>query len=382
MGRVAMYFCIHALAQLSTASRPQHPAPNVVSLIQKSVRDIHTGIASLPTDCALDVVMVIDTSGSICDNKGNDCRNWRDQRSAAVHFAEQLAQKPDSKVGVLTFATHTQWHKKLTTDITSVASAIGGLAYATFGPDPDRWTNLKEALDQARDELHANPNPDHRQVVMVFTDGEPTAGGTGKHGHDLPSHESAARMAADKVKAANFQLSMVAIGKADTKYMKSLVTPPVDENFFPVSKFESLTKSFIENMLEEICDSSPSPTPQPVGPPTPQTPAPPTPSPVCEIDTRAECLSIKNLCFQRTRGHTECKESFDGRFTCHCVGENECVRNQSMPMTRDSKWGICRKVLADGVTPDPSDVRGEGNPVTWFFMVSWDIFESYFKILR
>jgi uncharacterized protein YegL len=358
---------------------------NVSSLIQKSVRDSHASAARLRKECALDVVMVIDTSGSICDNKQEDCKNWRDQRDAAVHFAEQLAQKQASKVGVLTFSTNAQWRAKLTTDIASVASEIRGLDYVTLDAAWPRWTNLKEALNRAQDELIANPNPDHRQLVMVFTDGEPTAGGAGKVGVDLASHVSAARMAADNLRA-NFQLSMVAIGKADTNYMQSLVTQPVGENFFPVTTFQSLTKGFIDDILQEIC-KTPQPTPVPVVPPpptpqpTPQPPPPPTPSPPhCEKDTRAECESIKDLCFQWTRGHTECRTSFDGRKTCHCVEEDECVRNTTKPLTRGGKWGICRRWV--GGKEDPSDVRGEGNPVSWFFTISMDIFATYFKMLR
>merc|ERR1712190_700697 len=186
----------------------------------------------------------------------------------------------------------------------------------------------------------------------------------------------AARLAADNVRA-TFQLSMVAIGKAGTSFMQSLVTQPVDQNFFKVETFQSLTKTFIEDILQHICKTpqptpkpTPKPTPQPTPvpivppPPTPQpTPPPPTPSPpICEKDTRAECESVDNLCFQWARGNTECRASFDGRKTCHCVEEDECVRNATMPLTRGGKWGVCRRWVVG--QEDPSDVRGEGNPVS------------------
>jgi len=288
--------------------------------------------------------------------------------------------------GVLTFSTNAQWHAKLDTDIASVASEIRGLDYVTLDDAWPRWTNLKEALNRAREELKKIPNPDHRQLVMVFTDGEPTAGGGGEVGSDLAGHVNAAREAAKNVRE-DFQLSMVAIGAAaNTDFMQSLVTQPVGDNFFHVATFQSLTKYFIEDILQEIC-KTPQPTPEPIVPPsptpqpTPQPPAPPTPSPPpCEKDTRAECLSIKDLCFQWTRGHTECRTSFDGRRTCHCVEENECVRNTSKPLTRGGKWGICRRWA--GGKEDPSDVRGEGNPVSWFFRVSLDVIATYFKMLR
>jgi len=219
-------------------------------------------------DCAIDVVMVIDTSGSICDNKKENCQNWQDQRDAAAQFAEQLSQKnQESKVGVLTFSTNAQWHSKLTNNVNSIVSEIRSWDYVTIDGAWPRWTNLKAALDRAGKELLANPNPEHRQIVMVLTDGEPTAGGSAELGHEK-AHVDAARIAADNVRA-NMQLAMVAIGgAADTSFMQSLVSQPVNENFFPVSTFQSLTTTFIEDILQEICKTA-APTPEPTPEPTP-----------------------------------------------------------------------------------------------------------------
>jgi hypothetical protein len=104
-------------------------------------------------------------------------------------------------------------------------------------------------------------------------------------------------------------------------------------------------------------------------PPSP-TPPSPTPQTSCEKDTRAECESMNGLCFQTARGHTACQTSkIDGKKTCHCIEHDECVHNRTMPLTRGGQWGVCRK--------SKEEERGEGNPVSWFFVVSLDIAKTY-----
>merc|ERR1712176_1260693 len=154
---------------------------------------------------------------------------------------------------------------------------------------------------------------------------------------------------------------MVAIGKANTAYMQTLVTQPSTDNFFPVKTFDGLTESFINGLIDDLCDATPAPAP----PATPSPPAPKPPEAICELDTRAECDTLANLCFQNARGKTACKPSFDGKNTCWCIGEGECVHNRSMPLTRTGNWSVCRK--------SETDMRGEDNPVSWFFVVSLDI---------
>lgn len=362
---IRVFAIVQALSAYAGEPLVEPAVSNTSSLLQMIARD---KARVLMQTCALDVVMVIDTSGSICNNVQASCEDWGHQTSSAALFAEQLKKRTGSRLGFLTFSTHANVQAKLGTEFDSIASKLRSMDYVTVDPAWPRWTNIKEGLELAGRELRNKQKADNRRIVLTFTDGEPTAGGGPELGNG-PEHKDAAIKAAKDVKI-DSQLTMVAIGQANTAFMRSLVSKPESENFFPISSFDQLTQgSFIDDLIEGICNSA---TPAPPR----ATPAPaPGPRPSCQKDTRADCSSMGGLCFQRTRGHTSCETSkIDGRKTCHCQEKDECVYQRDMPFTRGGQWGVCRK--------NADEMRGESNPVSWFLVVALDIVSSYAKMLR
>merc|ERR1719343_1467455 len=220
--------------------------------------------------CALDVVMVLDTSGSICNHMPYSCENWRHQTSSAAIFAEQLKQRTGSRLGVVAFSNSADFQARLGTDFDSIASKLRSLDYVSVDAafPALRWTNIKEGLELAGQELRNKPTAGNRRIVLMFTDGEPTTGG-GLQPGAYPEHKDAATQAAQNVKV-DSQLTTVAIGNANTAFMRSLVSKPESKNFFPVTSFDQLTQgNFIDDLITGICNSA-TPAPVPMNP----TPAP------------------------------------------------------------------------------------------------------------
>merc|ERR1711988_1069395 len=93
-------------------------------------------------------------------------------------------------------------------------------------------------------------------------------------GDGRPQEESRVNMAASRVRDIG-RLAMVAVGLGkDEAYMKSLVSQPQDENYYPVEAFDRLSDNFVDELTKDVC-KTPSPTP----PPAPPTPPPGSPTP-------------------------------------------------------------------------------------------------------
>jgi Mg-chelatase subunit ChlD len=344
---------------------------NSSSLLQKIVQDAHGGISNQrAASCAVDIVLVLDISISVGFN-------YPALRAAATQFIEKLEAKDKqlgggSRVGLISFSTVAQWHSKLTPEFEDVDEAVENMP-----PIPLGLTNLADALNKADQELTSSMKTKSQKVALVITDGEPWDAVCGNSNlRNCPSAEALATGAANKLKE-HARLAIVGIQDAHTKYMKSLVSPPVQGNFFPLTQFSGLTDSFIGTLLEKVCaPSAPMPAPETGAPapipgvaPTPeQPPLVPSPAPACKKDTEAPC-EVNGVCFQRTRGDTECNAK---THTCWCTQPDECVGEVEMPLSK--KWKVCRKVTGD--------VKYEKNILKWSFSLTQDILSSYSSSLR
>ncbi len=111
----------------------------------------------------LDVVMILDTSGSL-----EQADAWDDLKDAAIVFLEYLSQSVD-KMGLVTFQIAAKNQLSLQHNFKGpMTNRINALA--SVGD-----TNIQEGLRVARDELTANGRPAAAKVVVFFTDGRATA---------------------------------------------------------------------------------------------------------------------------------------------------------------------------------------------------------------
>lgn len=131
--------------------------------IAKTVRS-----CEVPTD----VVLAIDLSGSMNNDQDTPPEPITSVLSAAKSFAERLQER--DQAGVVTFASKAIIAKVLSSDISTIASAIANLR---IDPQEEAGsTNTGDALYRAHEELTSvRHNSAARKVLILLTDGLATA---------------------------------------------------------------------------------------------------------------------------------------------------------------------------------------------------------------
>ncbi|HLF99919.1 MAG TPA: type II secretion system F family protein [Acidimicrobiia bacterium] len=109
---------------------------------------------------ALEVVLVIDTSGSM------QGAPMAAAKGAAIDFISSMPR--GTRVGVVGFGTEPKVARPLSTDTEALIAAVQGL-------DATGETALYDAVITVTEELAAEANPDARRVVIVLSDGGDTA---------------------------------------------------------------------------------------------------------------------------------------------------------------------------------------------------------------
>lgn len=188
--------------------------------IAKTVRS-----CEIPTD----VVLAIDLSGSMNDDGGDPPQPVSSVVSAAEQFVSRLRQ--GDQVALVTFATEAALDAPLTTNISAIQNMVANLAIA---PEEEAGsTNTGDALARAREALESDlHNEDARKVLVILTDGRPTAPDEEPEAYAL-EQASSTHAAEIEVYAiglgenVNFDL-IKAIAGDDTKAYQALSTADID----------------------------------------------------------------------------------------------------------------------------------------------------------
>lgn len=108
----------------------------------------------------LDLVLIIDTSGSMFSNIA---------KIASGAHAALSALKPGDRVALMSFNSRPRWRLALTSDLSAVESAINHLVHKkNFGGG----TVVNTPIHQAAQELRQNSSPARRRAILVLTDGQ------------------------------------------------------------------------------------------------------------------------------------------------------------------------------------------------------------------
>ena len=116
-----------------------------------------------------DIVLVIDTSGSMGEGSGK----MYNAKAAAKAFVDKFfgsdasaAAKKNVRIGIVPYASDVSYTTDLTNDKDTLDEAIGVL-------DPDGGTNIQAAIKSAQEMLDGGRS-NAAKVMVVLTDGEPT----------------------------------------------------------------------------------------------------------------------------------------------------------------------------------------------------------------
>ncbi len=200
--------------------------------IAKTVRS-----CEVPTDVAL----AIDLSGSMNNDGGTPPEPITSVLSAAQAFAGRL--RSDDQAAVVTFATEGAVTATLSSNLTGISSAIGGLS---IDPEEERGsTNTGDALLKAGAELASvRHNDAARRVVVLLTDGLATA--------PDEEPEQYALTAAASLKAQGVTIFTIGLGNdVNTDFLRQLASSAAQAyTAVSVSEIDTIYK----NITAAICE--------------------------------------------------------------------------------------------------------------------------------
>lgn len=187
--------------------------PNPIAMTVKS--------CVVPTD----VVVAIDLSGSMNNDGGSPPQPLASARTSAAGFVENL--QAQDQVAVVTFASDAAVRNRLTPMLESAASTILNL---TIDPAEERgFTNTAAALREARAELTSSRvNPDARRVLVLLTDGLPTAP------EGVEDFENQVLTEASRLADANIEVYAIGLGsELDRSLIEGLASDPQNAYIAP-----------------------------------------------------------------------------------------------------------------------------------------------------
>lgn len=148
----------YPVVKVTKSLSPLGPDKKGIDILESATVNIKIEGDSIQNPKGLDVVLVLDESGSMK-------KLSKYSRSAAKNVVSLL--NPSVKVALVTFSTKAQIVVPLTTQHKKVNSAIDKL------PSPVGKTNVKEAFDFANSMLNKDKTA-IKKTVFLFTDGMPT----------------------------------------------------------------------------------------------------------------------------------------------------------------------------------------------------------------
>lgn len=185
--------------------------------------DGQTGIAGNPTD----VVLVLDRSGSMGGTP------LADLKTGANTFVDIIDEASDgvldgtiangSRVGVVSFAGGASTDVALTSDANAVKAAVNALSAGGA-------TNHEAAFQEAQGEL-AGSQPGNAKILIMFTDGDTTAGGS-------PADDAAA------ARAAGTEIYAIGLGSVNVGALNNWATDPDSEHVFVTPSSSELEAIF------------------------------------------------------------------------------------------------------------------------------------------
>ncbi|MEK7638629.1 MAG: vWA domain-containing protein [Patescibacteria group bacterium] len=205
-------------------------------------------IAKTVRSCAVptDVAMVIDLSGSMNNDAQNPPQPLTDALSAASEFVRNLKER--DQVTLVTFASEAAVAAELSSTSLSVADIIKNLQIAPA--EETGFTNTAAALIAAHVELNSeHHNSDARRVVVLLTDGLPTAP---KNADALqPTIDAAETLTAD-----NVEMYAIGLGAgADHTFIRTIAGDDTNAFFAPS---RSDLSAIYEEITAALCESGPA----------------------------------------------------------------------------------------------------------------------------
>ncbi|MEN9920973.1 MAG: hypothetical protein RL538_866 [Candidatus Parcubacteria bacterium] len=199
----------------------------------------------IPTD----VAVAIDLSGSMNNDGSTPPQPVTDALAAAKLFVQNL--KKGDQASIVTFATSAYTNVQLTGSHDTTAATVGALSINPV--EETGYTNTGAALVMAQNELNSERhNKDARRVVVILTDGMPTAKG------DTTNVVAQAKMAAEQLTADAIEVYAIGLGKGvNLDFIKEIASSEETAFYAPTtadldSIYSTITSSLCESGTTRI----------------------------------------------------------------------------------------------------------------------------------
>lgn len=218
-----------------------------------------SSIAKTVRSCIIpsDVVVGIDLSGSMNNDGGTPPEPVTSALKAATDFVNKF--KANDQAAVVTFASGATTNVTLNSDHRTTATLVAGL---TIAPSEETgYTNTVAALEAARKELASERhNGDARRVLVLLTDGLPTAKG------DTTAIVEEAIRTASLLKEEGVDIYAIGLGKGvNLEFISSIASNQQSAFIAPSGKdleaiYNTITSSLCESGATRIDVIAKTPT--------------------------------------------------------------------------------------------------------------------------
>jgi len=220
-GTFNLYFRAHDGNSCTSPGSGNTLQSNLVTL--KNSLTVQPPVTNPPLEeaCGLDIVLVLDVSGSIGGNLG-------DVQNAAIDFIDAFLPGTPTLIGLVKFNDTATMLENLTNNTAALFADIAGLSSSGF-------TDWEEAILLAKGMLEGGLDRDdsvHPDLIVMVTDGDPTASTAGPNSTSDPNvHLAPAVVAANAAKSSSssdpIRIVTVGVGAATQSRLIAISGPSV-----------------------------------------------------------------------------------------------------------------------------------------------------------
>ena len=194
----------------------------------------------------VDVLFVLDHSGSISDNDDGRRDNWVYMTDMIAEVVRTTARFPGIRYGAISYGSTADLEFNLDRYTQTSELVVAFRRIRNTGGN----TNTTGALRLARTDVFSSlaDRPGVRDVLVLITDGVPSL------------RYEAAGLLPEANRLKNLGIRLIGVGvttAVDSVLMREIVSLPVSENYFPLPTFAELS-SIIESLVECITSSTSS----------------------------------------------------------------------------------------------------------------------------
>jgi Mg-chelatase subunit ChlD len=201
----------------------------------------------LTCDAGLDIMIVIDNSGSMCDPQFNNPDRLPAAKQAAIAFLNRL-DNTQHRVGLVSFDRRVNLRQGLTEDYEALRTRIDAIPCGG-------GTNIGAGIERAQRELSTNGREGISRVMVILSDGEPIVdrnGGNCPPGPTAPNTCTAYTLdEAREAATAGTVVYSIGLGVATGSFLETVVRDIANE---PANYLNAPTETNLQAIYQRISE--------------------------------------------------------------------------------------------------------------------------------